>query len=164
MKNGSSRQNKNRRRDNLLHGTGRIRPRRWPDRGTIKHPRRKRRGILDVLLSIIHSQQAAGNITQRDLTPEIAEHAEVTMAKAQGPGGMGRNGPISNASGDAKKPPRGFQERISALSAFSSVIFYLLVVTRRGYGERKIFIPQNEKISTNRKEPGGRREDEILMK
>jgi hypothetical protein len=100
----------------------------------------------------------------QNLTAEIAEHAEVTMAKAQGSGGKERNGPISNASPKAQKPPRGFQERISALSASSSVIFYLLALIRRGYGERKIFIPQNEKITTNRREPGGRREDEILMK
>jgi hypothetical protein len=33
-----------------------------------------------------------------------------------------------------------------------------------GYGERKIFIPQNEKITTNRREPGGRRENEIFIK
>jgi hypothetical protein len=33
-----------------------------------------------------------------------------------------------------------------------------------GYGERKIFIPQNGKITTKRREPGGRREDEILVK
>jgi hypothetical protein len=33
-----------------------------------------------------------------------------------------------------------------------------------GYGERKIFTPQNEKIITNRREPGGRREDEGFIK
>jgi hypothetical protein len=80
------------------------------------------------------------------LTAEIAEHAEGTMAKAQGPGCKGRNGPIFNAPRKAKKPPRGFQERISALSASSSVIFYyLLVLIRGGYEERKIFIPQTGK-------------------
>jgi hypothetical protein len=33
-----------------------------------------------------------------------------------------------------------------------------------GYGERKIFIPQNEKMATNRREPGGRREDEMFIR
>jgi hypothetical protein len=33
-----------------------------------------------------------------------------------------------------------------------------------GYGESIIRIPQNGKITTNRKEPGGRREDEIFIK
>jgi hypothetical protein len=86
------------------------------------------------------------------------------MAKAEGPGGKERNGPISNAFRKAKKLPRGFQERISALSASSSVIFNLFVLIHGRYGERKILIPQNEKITANRREPGGRREDEILMK
>jgi hypothetical protein len=33
-----------------------------------------------------------------------------------------------------------------------------------GYEERKILFPQNEKITTNRREPGGRREDEIFIR
>jgi hypothetical protein len=95
----------------------------------------------------------------QNLTAEIAEHAEGTMAKAQGPGGKGRNSRICSASRKAKKPPRDLQEKISALSASSSVIFYLLVLIHGGTGERKIFIPQNEKMTTNRREPGGRREE-----
>jgi hypothetical protein len=86
------------------------------------------------------------------------------MAKAQGPGGKGRNSSISKAPLKAKKPPKGFQKRISALSAFSSVIFYLIILIYGGYGERKILVSQYKKITTTRREPGGRREDEILMK
>jgi hypothetical protein len=32
-----------------------------------------------------------------------------------------------------------------------------------GYGERKSLIPQNERIATNRRDPGGRREVEIYI-
>jgi hypothetical protein len=35
---------------------------------------------------------------------------------------------------------------------------------RGGYGERKIFIPQNEKMTTNRRETGERREDEMFIR
>jgi hypothetical protein len=49
-----------------------------------------------------------------------AENAEVKMAKAQGPGFKGRNGPVSEASPKSNNPPRSFQERMSALSTVSS--------------------------------------------
>jgi hypothetical protein len=94
----------------------------------------------------------------------IAEHAEVIMAKAQGPGGKERNGPISDASRKAQKAPRDFQEEISALLVSSSFIFYLLFLIHGGTGERKISIPQNEKATTNRRDPGGRKKDQVFMK
>jgi hypothetical protein len=84
------------------------------------------------------------------------------MAKAQGPRCKGRCGLISKASRKAKKPHRGFQERFSALSASSSVIF--LFGSTEDTEKERSFIPQYGKITTNRRGAGGRRENEIFIK
>ena len=76
----------------------------------------------------------------KNLTTEVAEHAEVKMAKGQGPGCMGNSGPISNASLKAKTA-KGFSE--NDLCALCFLFSHLLVFISGGYRERKIFFIQN---------------------
>jgi hypothetical protein len=54
------------------------------------------------------------------LTAEIAEHAELKMAKSSA---LGKKGPHFPRFPKGQKPPTGFPGKISALSASSSVIF-----------------------------------------
>jgi hypothetical protein len=52
----------------------------------------------------------------KNLTAEVAEHAEVKMAKTSGPGCRGKSGPLFHPSRKVKTA-KGFQGTISALSA-----------------------------------------------
>jgi hypothetical protein len=68
----------------------------------------------------------------KNLTTEIAEHAEARMAKGSR-GGKGKSGSISNPS-QRTKPPGGFQKRLSGLSAYSAVdIFFFLSGWQRDF-------------------------------
>jgi hypothetical protein len=54
------------------------------------------------------------------------------------------------------KPEKRFSGK--DLCALGFLFSHLLVFLRRGYRERKVIIPQNEKLGIHRREPGGRRD------
>jgi hypothetical protein len=60
----------------------------------------------------------------KNFTAEVAEHAEVEMAKCLRPGCRGKSGPLTHPSRKVSTAPRGFQRTISALSASSSFILW----------------------------------------
>jgi hypothetical protein len=64
-------------------------------------------------------------------TAEIAEHAEVEMAKYPRPGCRGKSGPLSHFSRKLNKASRDFPGTISALSAPSSFILLSSILQDR---------------------------------
>jgi hypothetical protein len=70
---------------------------------------------------------------------------------------QGKRGPFPTLS-PSLKLPRDFQKRISAVSASS--LFILLFSSRRTHGKRELD-SQKEKRTTNRRDTGGRKGDEV---
>ncbi|MCX5917389.1 MAG: hypothetical protein NTX30_12020 [Deltaproteobacteria bacterium] len=74
---------------------------------------------------------------------------------------MAKSGPISDAS-RMDKTAKGLSG--NDLCALCFLFGHLLVSIIGAYRGRKIFFPRNEKITINRRDPGGRREDAIFIK
>ena len=70
----------------------------------------------------------------RNLTAEVAEHAEIEMANAQTQDARGKAALFSALPGRSTQP-RGFQGTISALSASSSFILLSSIAEEKGKEE-----------------------------
>jgi hypothetical protein len=75
----------------------------------------------------------------KNLTTEVAEHAEEKMTKGSKPRDKGKTGPISNASLKAKTAKGLSWNDLCALCLLPS---HLLVFNSGGYRKREILFPK----------------------
>jgi len=94
----------------------------------------------------------------KNLTAKIAEHAEIKKAKGLRPGDKRTSIPIFSAS---RQAIIGKLLSRNDLCVLCLLFGHPPVFIRKGYREKKISISQKEKRSTNRRDTGARREDEI---
>jgi hypothetical protein len=83
------------------------------------------------------------------------------MAKSPRPAMQGKKRPYFQRFPEGKTPKELSQKYLCALCF---LFVHPLVFIRGGSRETEILIPRKGKRTTNRREPGGRREDEILIK